>query len=126
MLDRWGRAALTHCGAEKCGRMVPLTSEHGIGDPWRLALRGLLRLLLTPRCGCDRVIRRTIGDALERVRDTGQLERNLVGSAGPFQHDDSFSAEVESSPEQQSGHNRYEHHEHVVTRDGDASAGDSN
>src|SRR5882672_11830312 len=99
MLDRWGRAALTHCGAEKCGRMVPLTSEHGIGDTWRLALRGLLRLLLTPRCGCNRVIRRTIGDALERVCDAGQLERNLVGSAGPLQHDDSFSAEVQRSPE---------------------------
>jgi len=37
-----------------------------------------------------RFIRRAIGDALEGVRDAGQLEGNLVGSAGPLQHDDLF------------------------------------
>src|SRR6266850_6657286 len=110
----------------KRGRMVPLTSKHGIGATWRLALRGRLRLLLAPRCGCNRVIRRTIGDALERIRDAGQLERNLVGSAGPLQHDDPFSTEVKRSPEQQSRHNRHENHDQVVARDGDASAGESN
>src|SRR6266849_4983777 len=104
---------------------VRLATKHGIGNT-RLALRGRLRLLLTLRCGSNRGIRRAIGDALEGVRDAGQLERNLVGSAGPLQHDDPFSAEVKSSPEQQTSRNRYEHHDDVVTRDGDASAGDCN
>jgi hypothetical protein len=50
----------------------------------------------------------------------------LVGSARPFQHDNAFSAEVEGRPKQQSGHDGYEHHQHVVARDGDASACDGN
>src|SRR5229473_8120362 len=104
---------------------VRLATKHGIGNT-RLALRGRLRLLLTLRCGSNRGIRRTIGDALERFRDAGQLERNLVGSAGPLQHDDPFSTEVKRSPEQQSRHNRHENHDQVVARDGDASAGKSN
>jgi hypothetical protein len=55
------------------------------------------------RCG-NCTICRTIGDALECVGDAGQLERNLVGSARPLQHDDPFSAEVKSDPEHQANH----------------------
>jgi hypothetical protein len=52
-----------------------------------------LHLLLTPRGSGNRKIRRTIGDALECVRNTRQLECDLVGSARPLQHDNPFSAE---------------------------------
>jgi len=85
-----------------------------------------LRLKLTPRRGRDRAIRRTIGDAFERVCNSGQFECNLVGSVRPFQHDDAFPAEVKGGPEQQANHHGYARHKSVVTRDGDTPAGNSN
>jgi hypothetical protein len=67
-----------------------------------------------------------IGDALECIRNTGQLERNLVRSARPLQHDNPFSAEIQGSPEHQAGQDRYDRQEDVVTCDGDAPTRDSN
>ena len=67
-----------------------------------------------------------IGDALERVCDSGQLEGDLVGPVRPFQHDDAFAAEVQGSPEQQPNHDRYNRHERVMTGDCDTSARNSN
>jgi hypothetical protein len=81
---------------------------------------------LTPRCRGNGIIRGTIGDALECVCDARQLEGNLVGTGRPFQHDDSFTAEVKSRPEQQSGHDGHEHQQHVVDRYGNASTCDGN
>jgi len=93
-------------------------------DAFEFPLGGQLHLLLTPRRSCNGIIGRVIGDALECVRDARQLEGNLVGTARPFQHDDSFSAEVKGGPEQQPSHDGHEHHQCVVTRNGDASSCD--
>jgi hypothetical protein len=106
--------------------MVCLAPKYGIRYTSGFSLRWRLYLLLTPRCRGNGIIRRTIGNALECVGDARQLPRNLIGSARPFQHDNPFSAEVENRPEQQSGHDGHRHHQHVVTRDGDASACDGN
>jgi hypothetical protein len=67
-----------------------------------------------------------IGNALERVCDSGQLEGDLVGPVRPFQHDDAFAAEVHGGPEQQPKHDRYNRHERVMTGDSDTSARNSN
>jgi len=85
-----------------------------------------LHLNLTPRGRRNCTIRRTIGDALERVSNARQLECNLFSSARPLQQDDPFSAEGNSRPEQQPNHEGYTRHKHVVTRDSDASARDGN
>jgi hypothetical protein len=85
-----------------------------------------LRLNLTPRRRRNRTIRRTIGDALERVCNSGQLECNLVRSVRPLQHHNPFPAEVNSGPKRQPNHDKYTHHERVVTCDRDASTRDSN
>jgi len=88
----------------------PLTPKHGIRHTLRLSLRGRLWLELTPGRRRNRAIRRTIGDALESVGDTGLFEGNLVGSVRPLQHDDAFSAEVKGGPEQQTNHDGYTSH----------------
>ena len=80
--------------------------------------------MLAARGGGDGVVGGTIGNALEGVGDAGQLEGKLLGSGRAFQDDDTFSAEVESGPEEKSGGEREENHEHVVTGDGDAAACD--
>jgi hypothetical protein len=85
-----------------------------------------LHLNLAPRSSRNRTIRRTIGDAIECVSNARQLECNLFGSARPLQHNDPFSAEGNNRPEQQPNHEGYTRHEHVVTRDSDASARDGN
>jgi hypothetical protein len=83
-------------------------------------------LNLPPRCHRNRSIRRPAGQALKRVSNTGQLERNLVGSARPLQQNDSFSAEVKGGPEQHTNHKGYDSHEDVVTCNRKASTRDSN
>jgi hypothetical protein len=108
------------------GWILSLSPEHGIRYAFGVSLRRRLYLLLTPRrCG-NCIIRRTIRDAIECVGNARQLESKLIGSARPFQHDDAFSAEVQSREEQESSHDGYEHHQHVVTGDGEASACDAN
>ena len=67
-----------------------------------------------------------IGDALDCVRDSGQLECKLVRSARPLQHDNPFSAEIQGRPEHQADHDRYDRQEDVVTCDRDASTRYSN
>src|SRR5713101_7117007 len=104
----------------------PLTPKHGIRYTLRLSLRWRLRLKLTPRRRRDRTIRRTIGDALECVCNSRQLQCNLVGSFRPLQHDNPFPAEVKSAPKQQPNHDRHTRHERVVTCDRDAPTRDSN
>jgi hypothetical protein len=107
-------------------RSVSLTPKHGIRYTLRLSLRGWPHLLLTSRRSHNRTISRAIGDALECVGNTGQLECDLFGSARPLQHDDSFSAEVKCCPEQEPNHQGYNGHEHVVTRNREASTRDGN
>ena len=87
-------------------------------------MRGRLYLLLAARCCRNGIIGGTIGDALKSVGNAGQLEGHLVGPGRSFQDDDPFPAEVKSGPEQQAGDNGHEHHEHVVTGNGEASARD--
>ena len=108
------------------GRSDSLAPKHGIRNAVRLSLQGRLCLKLPPRRGRNCAICGMIGDALERVCDSGQLEGNLVGSVRPFQHDDAFAAEVQGSPEQQPNHDRYNRHERVMTGDCDTSARNSN
>jgi hypothetical protein len=67
-----------------------------------------------------------VGDALECVCNTGQLECNLVRSTRPLQHDNPFSAEIQGSPEHQANHDRYDRQKDVVACNGDASTRDSN
>src|ERR1700736_4906890 len=106
---------------------MSLTPKHRIRDTLRLSLgRRLHLLLLTSRRRGNHTVRGTIGDAVECICDTGQLECNLVGSARSLQHDHSFSAEIKSGPEHQPNHEGYNSHKHVVTGDGDASACDGN
>ena len=105
---------------------MSLSPEHGIRYAFGVSLRRRLYLLLTPRRRCDGIIGWSIDDALECVCDARQFEGNLVGTARPFQQDNSFSAEVKSSPEKQSAHDGNEHHHHVVRSNGDASACDGN
>jgi len=89
-------------------------------------LRRRLRLKLAPGCRRDRTIRWTIGDALQCVCNSRQLEGNLIGSFRSLQHDNPFPAEVNSGPEQHSNHDGYTRHKRVVTGDRDASARESN
>jgi hypothetical protein len=110
----------------KSGRVSPLTPKHGIRYALGLSLRGRLRLKLAPGRCRDRTIRGTIGDALQCVCYSRQLECNLVGSARSLQHNNPFSAEVNSGPEQQSNHDRCTRHKRVMTRDSDTSARESN
>jgi hypothetical protein len=79
--------------------IVSLTPKHGIRCVFGISLRGRLLLLLTPRCRGNGIIRRTIGDAFERVGDARQFEGDLIGSGRPFQHNNAFSAEVKNRPE---------------------------
>src|SRR5258707_8828010 len=81
---------------------------------------------MTPCSRRNRTFRPTMCDALKFIRNTKQLECNLCGSARPLQHNDPSSAEGNSRPEQQPHHEGYTCHEHVVTRDSDASARDGN
>jgi hypothetical protein len=106
-------------------RSSPLTPEHGIRYAFGLSLWSRLHLKLTPGGRRNRTIRWTISDALESVGDARQLEGNLVRSARPLQNNHSFSAEVESRPEQEANDERYSRQEDVVTCDGDASTGDA-
>jgi hypothetical protein len=85
-----------------------------------------LRLNLTPRRRRNRAIRRAIGDALERVCNSRQLECHLIRSARPLQHDNLFPAEVKGGPRHQPNHDRYARHKRVVTCDREASTRDSN
>jgi hypothetical protein len=105
-------------------RSDALSPKHGIGNVFGVARRRRLYLLLAARSCRNGIISGAIGDALESVGNARQLEGHLVGPGRSFQHDDAFSAEVESSPEQQASHDGDEHHEHVMTGDGEASAGD--
>src|SRR5713226_7245367 len=93
----------------------PLTPKHGIRYTLRLSLRWRLRLKLAPHCRRDRTIRRTIGDALECVCNSRQLECNLVRSFRSLQDDNPFPAEVKSGPEQQPHHHGYARHKSIVT-----------
>jgi hypothetical protein len=107
--------------------LIPsLAPKHGIRIAFGISLQWRLYLLLTPRCCCNGIIRRTIGDALKCVCDSRQLECNLVGSGRSLQHDNPFSAEVEGRPERQPCHDGHENHQHVVARDGDAPTCDGN
>ena len=94
----------------------------------RLSLweRGRLRLNLTPRCRRNRAIRRAIGDALECVCNSRQLERHLIRSVRSLQHDNLFPAEVKSGPRHQPNRDRYTRHERIVTCNREASTRDSN
>src|SRR5260370_41885528 len=103
----------------------PLTPKHGIRFTLGLSLRGRLRLKLAPGRRRDRTIRRAIGEALECVCNSRQLEVNLVGSVRPLQHDNPFPAEVKIGPEQQPNRDGYNRHEPVVTGDRDAPTRDS-
>src|SRR5713101_2038939 len=128
--SRWPRQRFAGTSSPRsnseCGRTASLTSKHGIRHTSGLSLRRRLHLALTSRGRRNCTVFRTIGEVLECVRNTGQLECNLVGSARPLQHDDPFSAEVESSPEQQADHEGCDSREDIMTCDGDASARDSN
>ncbi len=78
-----------------------LAPEHREWDALRLSLKGLLEvLLLAPGSHGDGTIRRLVGDALERVRDAGQFERKLIGSARAPYHYDALATEIQQSPKQ--------------------------
>jgi hypothetical protein len=83
-------------------------------------------LNLTPRRRRDHTIHRAIGDALQRVCNSRQLERHLVGSSRPLQHHNLFPAEVKSGPRHQPNRDRHTRHERIVTCDREASTRDSN
>jgi len=107
-------------------QIVFLTTKHRIRNALGFSWWWRLRQLLAPRRRRNHFISGTIGDALECVRDAGQLKCNLLRSARPFQHDDAFSTEIKSGPEHQANYEGYAGHEHVVACYGDASARDTN
>jgi len=120
-------ALVAHCcGDYKGGRTGALTPKHGIRYTLRLSLWRRLRLSLTPHSRRDRAIRWTIGDALECVCDSRQLQCQLVRSVRPLQHHNLLPAEVKSGPKHQPNHDGNTRHKHVVTCDSDASTRDSN
>ena len=114
------------CGDYMGGRTGALTPKHGIRHTLRLSLRRRLRLNLTPRRRRDRTIRWTIGDALERICNSRQLECNLVCSVRPLQHNNALSVEVSRSQKRQPKHDEYARREHIVTCDRHAYTRDSN
>src|SRR5712692_5524672 len=99
-----------------------LAPEHREWDALRLSLKGLLELLLLAPCSRgDGAIRRLVGDALERVRDARQFERELIGAARAPYYYDALTTEIQQAPKQQPDDRRHTGQQNVVRGDGDGS-----
>lgn len=86
----------------------------------------MLHELLTARRRFNGAIGRTIGEEFKRICNTGQLECEFVGCARSLQHNDAFSAEVNSQPKHQSKEHAHAKHEYIVAGDGDRFSSKSN